>query len=425
MIREIQAAFVLSFLCSPCLAEPISIGGNIVQGSIPGCWLVTDWTSHEIYELIDVPPELQRVYAFVQLTGYPQPEVESDCTEGTPFVIIGGELIGGGHWPPLRREVTPKRPSFHENITLTLADVWPDSCTPTGSHIRFDGTTIFFDVFRDRPSSAICFDMFTPWSMSHDLGALPPGTYTVITTLFAYENIRFWPMEVYTFTVESNPVQSFLIYLPDLMGLFENGIPVSTPIVLPGPLFDVRDVTMSVGGEVDLGTMSCESELYSWGGQLTFSVEPQTTAPVRVNFYSRYQSHPPPPEYFSRFERLQTLIVPAFADLEDGNASLAATFNQGLIDNKNDGGPWPPPCDVLESPLVELNSVTLRVRANLRYDFDRNRYLDLADFSAWPSCSLGPGVLSPKGCEIFDADRDGDIDLIDAEGFFSALVDTP
>ncbi len=51
-------------------------------------------------------------------------------------------------------------------------------------------------------------------------------------------------------------------------------------------------------------------------------------------------------------------------------------------------------------------------------DFDDNGVIDLLDYAAWADCVTGPdnGPYA-DGCEIFDGDADGDIDLNDFTGF--------
>jgi len=51
-------------------------------------------------------------------------------------------------------------------------------------------------------------------------------------------------------------------------------------------------------------------------------------------------------------------------------------------------------------------------------DYDCNQSVDLADFSSWQACMTGPhsGPYEP-GCEVFDFNADGDVDLLDFDAF--------
>jgi hypothetical protein len=46
-------------------------------------------------------------------------------------------------------------------------------------------------------------------------------------------------------------------------------------------------------------------------------------------------------------------------------------------------------------------------------DCDGSGIVDLADHSALAACLSGPAAGTPGGCECFDADEDGDVDLRD------------
>jgi hypothetical protein len=61
-------------------------------------------------------------------------------------------------------------------------------------------------------------------------------------------------------------------------------------------------------------------------------------------------------------------------------------------------------------------------------DYDCDRVADLADFSSWQACMTAPSHMdafhstfdirqSTIGCEAFDFDGDGDVDLLDFGGF--------
>jgi hypothetical protein len=65
-------------------------------------------------------------------------------------------------------------------------------------------------------------------------------------------------------------------------------------------------------------------------------------------------------------------------------------------------------------------------------DYDCDRVVDLADFSSWPACMTAPlhtyafhstfdNRHSTIGCEPFDFDADGDVDLLDFAAFQRVL----
>jgi len=55
-------------------------------------------------------------------------------------------------------------------------------------------------------------------------------------------------------------------------------------------------------------------------------------------------------------------------------------------------------------------------------DFDCNRVVNLADFSAWTNCALGPVTnFTGAGCEAFDWDADKNLDLFDFAGVLRAF----
>ena len=51
-------------------------------------------------------------------------------------------------------------------------------------------------------------------------------------------------------------------------------------------------------------------------------------------------------------------------------------------------------------------------------DFTCDQTVDLTDFANWESCMTGPDAGPyPAGCEAFDFEFDGDVDLKDFRGF--------
>ncbi len=56
-------------------------------------------------------------------------------------------------------------------------------------------------------------------------------------------------------------------------------------------------------------------------------------------------------------------------------------------------------------------------------DYDGDLVLSLDDFTSWGDCFTGPdGESYPTGCEVFDGDCDGDVDLADFASFQSLFT---
>ena len=81
-------------------------------------------------------------------------------------------------------EIVPASPDSTETVTIRLSGVWPDSCPPSDPHVSIEARTI---VVRYRIVNEICLSVLTPYSREIELGALPPGLYTVLA-LFGSES---------------------------------------------------------------------------------------------------------------------------------------------------------------------------------------------------------------------------------------------
>ena len=77
------------------------------------------------------------------------------------------------------------------------------------------------------------------------------------------------------------------------------------------------------------------------------------------------------------------------------------------------------------SPIGMLNSVSLVIAAHRMHDFDADGAVDLDDMNAFDSCMGGPEDQLAIGCEVFDSDRDVDVDLADFAAFQVAFIGEP
>jgi hypothetical protein len=74
-----------------------------------------------------------------------------------------------------------------------------------------------------------------------------------------------------------------------------------------------------------------------------------------------------------------------------------------------------------KSAPVEMSNGTLNFTYHPGGDYDGNLDVDLADYAQFPGCLAGPDVAAAPGCEPFDCDADGDVDLDDFKGFQMAI----
>jgi len=80
--------------------------------------------------------------------------------------------------------------------------------------------------------------------------------------------------------------------------------------------------------------------------------------------------------------------------------------------------------DYLPCPDAFGCAIVHGIRA-VRGDWDDDGHVDLIDFSAWPACMTGPGGgVPPNFCDVFDLDRDIDVDLDDFDDFQVLFADS-
>jgi len=115
-----------------------------------------------------------------------------------------------GGWVPEDIEIVPENPTSADVVDITFSGNWPDSCIPTGSNVRVDGSDIYFEVFED--TSGACWAVITPWEQTQSVGPLSPGRYTVYAALAN-------PMEAVM--PQYTQVARFNVADPNLVGWWE------------------------------------------------------------------------------------------------------------------------------------------------------------------------------------------------------------
>lgn len=100
---------------------------------------------------------------------------------------IAAGLLGGVTWEAkaqasygLTIEVIPVAPTVNDNVQITVAGEWPNTCySIVGHHYTISGSTITVIVDTFVEIDKMCLEMLVPWSVTEDVGCLAEGTYTV------------------------------------------------------------------------------------------------------------------------------------------------------------------------------------------------------------------------------------------------------
>lgn len=74
-------------------------------------------------------------------------------------------------------DIVPTFPKVSDRVLVTVGGIWSDGCIPTQLSYSVDEHVITIDVAI--PDLAICGQVFTPWSLTVDLGELPQGDYHI------------------------------------------------------------------------------------------------------------------------------------------------------------------------------------------------------------------------------------------------------
>lgn len=111
----------------------------------------------------------------------------SALTAAMILVVSSGAAHGSYWWDMKTVTVSPPRGATPmDDVSLTLSGEWGDSCVPDRiAHVR-TGDTIFVDV-EYAGINVACLTVISSWSLSANLGNLPPGEYSMVGTLYRYD----------------------------------------------------------------------------------------------------------------------------------------------------------------------------------------------------------------------------------------------
>ena len=107
----------------------------------------------------------------------------------TCFVLIWLSLLGvssASELPTWVDEVSVTPADSQGFATVTLGGVWRNTCVPSSITHEVDGAEIQLDVAQ-AVINTVCGQAFTGWSLSHRIGPLEDGTYSIFGSLYQFD----------------------------------------------------------------------------------------------------------------------------------------------------------------------------------------------------------------------------------------------
>lgn len=314
----------------------------------------------------------------------------------------GGERSADGgtwpkYWPPEWYHVEPEHPTSIHSVAITVGGKWPHTCVPHNSQAVIVGNTVHVDA---NVSSPPCNLTVSYWSITEIAGPLEPGSYDVVVTVY-YDSMPVYdPATVCTFEVREILNEMIVVDLPTLARSYPWGAENEVHIDLGFSLFEIEALVIHWMGSIFTGRIDCFGNEMGLGGTFYASC---AGARGSHGFFGGA------PDTWVPFDVADHFELPSDDSLEDfldGTADLRVRFPYIIQE-----------CTLLSQPCGQLDWVSLIVAARRMHDFDDDGDADLEDGSDLVDCLGGPARSFATGCELFDAERDSDVDLADVGSF--------
>lgn len=205
--------------------------------------------------------------------------------------------------------------------------------------------------------------------------------------------------------------ERIVVEIPELVGVYDWVTQHDAEVSLGFSLFDIGCVAIQWSGWINTGTFDCNGTLEGLGGQFVATFIPESFAEAS---FEELDEHANFTISFERTDPVHLETGGTFDFLLDGSADIRVSFP-----------PYFQKCLIVYSPIGMLSSLSLVMAAHRMHDFDADGAVELDDMNGFHSCMGGPDDQLTTGCEIFDSDRDTDVDLADFATFQVAFTGEP
>jgi hypothetical protein len=273
----------------------------------------------------------------------------------------------------------------------------PSTCVPADAQVVTVGHSIYVDATVSPPP---CHLTISDWAITEFVGPLAPGTYDVVVTLYEDSTPVYDPATVCSFEVSEIRNETVVVDLPVLVGPYPWGAENTAQVDLGFSLFEIEAIALHWVGWIRIGLIECSGRDFGLGGGFAASF---AGVWAYHDVFGGYPWSHVPFDIADHFDLASDDRLEGFLD---GRAELRVSFPHFFHE-----------CRLITWPSGQLDSVRLVVAARRMHDFDGDGDADLDDGSDLVDCLGGPARSLGVGCELFDAERDLDVDLIDVGSF--------